>query len=224
MISLMAALLCTAAPEGAAQVLLAPLQTGTASARAGQWVTYQVTTASGLTVFLRLAAVKDEPAEHAIWVEVEAGLTAGMESPLLQLALLCERDGDRLTGRVRRAFAAVAHEPAAPLPPALLAKARMEAPSDDRPPPADFRFRLGAPQDLATRAGRLTARPWELVYKGQVVKRMWMSDAVPLLHLARIEVPAVGQRIDLHDAGEGAEPRVKLPAARSFASETGDAR
>jgi hypothetical protein len=74
----------------------------------------------------------------------------------------------------------------------------------------------GAPSRLVTLGGTVTATPIEIRYRATVVKRLWLSDQIPLLHLAKIELPAIGHAMEARDWGLDAKPQMASadPAAK----------
>jgi hypothetical protein len=63
-----------------------------------------------------------------------------------------------------------------------------------------------------TPAGTFSARPVELLLGPRVVRRIWLSGEVPVLGLARLELPAVGQVMEVEALGTDATPRMAPPA------------
>ena len=62
-----------------------------------------------------------------------------------------------------------------------------------------------------TAAGTVAAIPVEVMFRSTVVKRLWMSRQVPVLHLAKLEIPAIEHSMEVRDFGIDAKPRMVLP-------------
>ena len=52
----------------------------------------------------------------------------------------------------------------------------------------------------------------EILRAGAVIERLWISPRVPLLHLAKLEVPATGYAMMVAAFGKDAAPRILLPS------------
>ena len=63
-----------------------------------------------------------------------------------------------------------------------------------------------------TLAGTVAAIPVEVMLRGTVLKRLWMSRQVPVLHLAKLEIPAIEHAMEVRDFGIDAKPRMVLPS------------
>lgn len=63
-----------------------------------------------------------------------------------------------------------------------------------------------------TLAGTVAAVPVEVVMKNTVIKRMWLSREIPLLNLAKIEIPGIGHAMEVAEYGIDAKPRMRIPA------------
>jgi hypothetical protein len=62
-----------------------------------------------------------------------------------------------------------------------------------------------------TPAGTVTAVPVEVLYRSTVVKRTWLSREIPILNLAKIEIPRIAHAMEVHEYGVNAKPRMLLP-------------
>ena len=78
-------------------------------------------------------------------------------------------------------------------------------------PPVEMNIRTGDEARLMTLAGTIRAVPVELRMKKTVIKRMWMSSEVPVLQVAKVEIPAIGQSMEVRDFGTAAKGRMVLP-------------
>jgi hypothetical protein len=77
---------------------------------------------------------------------------------------------------------------------------------------AQLTTRTGKSTRLVTMGGTVDAVPLEIRLRNTVVKRVWLSRQVPLLQLARIEMPAIDHVMELRDYGSDAKPRIVMPA------------
>ncbi len=71
--------------------------------------------------------------------------------------------------------------------------------------------RSGQETRLMTPAGTVTAVPIEVLYRSTVVKRTWLSREIPILNLAKIEIPRIAHALEVHEYGVNAKPRMLLP-------------
>ena len=62
-----------------------------------------------------------------------------------------------------------------------------------------------------TLAGTVTATPVEVRLRSSMVKRIWVSAQVPLIHIAKMEIPALAHTIEVRDFGIDARPQMLLP-------------
>jgi hypothetical protein len=62
-----------------------------------------------------------------------------------------------------------------------------------------------------TPAGTVTAVPIEAVYRSTVIKRTWVSREIPILQLAKIEIPRIAHALEVLEYGVNAKPRMLLP-------------
>jgi len=196
-------------------------------ARVGEWVTYQM---NGIRQgFMRLAVVgeqKDMQNRDAVWLEVEFGLHPEMKAPMGQFLMLVARDSGMRPEGISRLFLTQGIEKLQEVDkeamPFFLGEPGKgkEAP---RPAPApssaqiaagkDTVVKRGKPARLMTLAGTVTAEPMEVVYRGNLVlKRYWVSREIPLLRLAKIEMPSIRYTMEVRDYGVDAKPRMVLPA------------
>lgn len=73
-------------------------------------------------------------------------------------------------------------------------------------------IRSGRERQLMTLAGTLQAVPLEVRYRSTVIKRMWMSRDIPVLQVAKLEIPGIGQAMEVRDFGVNARPMMPMPA------------
>jgi hypothetical protein len=71
--------------------------------------------------------------------------------------------------------------------------------------------RSGQETRLMTPAGTVTAIPIEVLYRSTVIKRTWVSRQVPILQLAKIEIPRIAHALEVFEYGVNARPRMLLP-------------
>ena len=182
--------------------------------RVGQWVTYRLEAEHRAPLAVRLAAVENL-GPTAIWLELEAGPSEDLREPLLQLKLLCEREGSGLSGRILRAVAVVGHG----LPREVDPRSWQLAVQGLATPVLSGASSMwGRSQAVRLAAGTIQARPWSIQVAGRRVERAWFSTQVPLLGLVRWESPAADQALQLRSYGENAEPHVALPLPKATAS------
>jgi hypothetical protein len=200
-------------PPGAQEGLVP----GPLTARVGEWVTYRLDGGGGRASFWRMAVVgetRDKQGREAVWIEMELGQHPELAAPLAQVRVLVARSVGLSSGGVTRlqvaqgfdrprevspeAFPAFLHAPLPPAPPSGWA--------------GPVQVRTGAALRLMTPAGTLSARPIELVLGRLVVRRLWLSPEVPVLGLAKLELPAAGQVMEVEAHGTDAEPRMAPPA------------
>lgn len=220
---LLALLILIAAPTLAAEPLLDPASNlvlerakeGIGLASVGAWATYRVSDETGFRVsFVRWAVVGEELDAHgrpARWVELELGPHEALRAPLAQLRfLMAERAGDKPA--ISRLFIGMGpekvREVAPDAMPGFQRQPTRRSPAVKR---SEFSVRQGKAEQLVTKAGTLEATPTIITYKQTVLQRIWLSAQVPFLGLARIEVPATGQQLEVHDFGLDAKPRIVLP-------------
>ena len=186
--------------------------------KVGDWVTYRISGGPGREAFWRFAIVaadRDGQGREGRWVEIDIGTHPNMVSPLSQLRMLMSRDaqGER-SWKVRRVL--MAHGTARPseVDPAEvegLMRGRPETPGKSRVTHPGARAVRGTPQRIMTQAGSVNAEPVDLFYRGTRVRRIWMSPDIPVMGLAKIEIPGSGYIMEARDYGIGAEPMMVLP-------------
>jgi hypothetical protein len=71
--------------------------------------------------------------------------------------------------------------------------------------------RSGQETRLMTPAGTVTAVPIEVLYRSTVIKRTWVSREIPILQLAKIEIPRIAHALEVFEYGVNAKPRMLLP-------------
>jgi len=202
---------------------------GARAARVGDWVTYRFN-GGGLRVYYwRLAVVgeeKDKEGRDAVWVELEAGTHPAMKSPLSQMRMLVAREGDQIRyDAISRLYIGTGfNQPQEYSDEALqhvLKQQQADARKQQDAPPqkqASLPYglkpsaRTGKESRLMTLAGTVAAVPVEVVVKDTVIKRMWLSREIPLLNLAKLEIPGIGHSMEVAEYGIDAKPRMRLPA------------
>jgi hypothetical protein len=219
-------LLAVAGPASAAmpgKPLLDHLAKGLRTTQVGDWVTYKLDGGGARVHYWRLAVVgqeKDKLGRDALWLEMEMGTHPEMRSPLSQIRMLIAK-GDGAAGfdanGITRLIVAMGFDRpqeysnealdwsltkhTQPRPPAARPKKAMSAPV----------VTLGQETRLMTPAGTVTAVPIEVLYRSTVVKRTWMSREIPILNLAKIEIPRIAHALEVHEYGVNAKPRMLLP-------------
>lgn len=201
-----------------AKVLMQHMAKGLASTKTGEWVTYHLNGGGGREAYWRLSVVgeeKDKFGRDAFWLEMDIGEHHAMLAPLSQLRLLVTKDfAERQDGLTRAYFAWGVQKTQEVDLTTLGTKhkhgtgaGRHDAPID----PDKIHVVAGTEGVLMTEAGSVSAVPVELRYKSTLVRRFWVSNQVPLLHLARIDIPGLDQTLELRDYGANAKPMMLMP-------------
>ncbi len=223
MISLVVLLLTTVpmlnSPVG--QALTEPLRNGITGGKVGEWATFRIDGGPERVHFWRIAVVgeeTDKKGRPACWLELDMGQHHAMKAPLLQLRMLVARSVGLNADGVSRVFIAVGTEKPNELTDEAVAHLLVDDHPRAAPPPAQTPIPqlttfTGKPSQLMTLAGTVTAIPVELRLRSSMVKRVWISQQVPLLHLAKMEIPAIAHTIEVRDFGINAKPQMLLPAA-----------
>lgn len=205
-----------------AQAVYQQLTHGLPPAAVGQWVTYTLHgTGRPNDAFWRLAVVgkqKDEKGRDAVWVEMELAQHPNFVAPLFQMKMLVANDNGLQANGITRAVLAIGAGQPQEVDPASLVRKRR----DDSPPqPAKVHsvmfeghpmvMRAGKRSKLMTAAGTVDATPVELVYRRTVVQRYWISKEIPVLQLAKIEIPNLDDSMEVRDYGLDAKPMIHFP-------------
>lgn len=194
---------------------------GAAEAKVGSWVTYEASGGGDRVHYWRLAIVGEETdprGRPAYWLEMEIGEHHALRAPLSQLKLLVARGaGIDRDGVTRVILSWGVAKPTELAPDALAAFLRDEpeapgTPEVTAPPGVALQARTGPQTRLLTAGGTVDAVPISIMLRDTVVKRMWISRQVPILHLARVEVPAISHTLEARDWGIDAKPRIPVPA------------
>lgn len=201
--------------------LLEHLSKGLKSTQVGDWVTYRLDGGGARVHYWRVAVVgaeKDRLGRDALWVEMEMGTHPAMRAPLSQLRMLVARgegvafDANGVTRLVvSMGFDRPQEYSQEALDWALTKRQprRAAAPrGQGGPPPV---VRSGPETRLMTPAGTVTAVPVEVLYRSTVVKRTWMSREIPILQLAKIEIPRIAHALEVFEYGANAKARMLLP-------------
>jgi hypothetical protein len=216
--------LLAAAPAPAAmpgKTLLDHLAKGLRKTQPGDWVTYKLDGGGARVHYWRLAVVgeeKDRLGRDALWLEMEMGTHPAMRAPLSQIRMLVAR-GDGVAfdaGGVTRLIVAMGFDrpqeySQEALEWALTKRSQPRASSPPRRPPETPVVRSGQETRLMTPAGTVTAVPIEVLYRSTVIKRTWVSREVPILQLAKIEIPRIAHALEVFEYGVNAKPRMLLP-------------
>ena len=206
-------------PKALTQALAQPLT----QAKLGEWATFRVDGGNERVHFWRLAVVGEEldvKGRPACWIELEMGQHAAMKAPLLQLRMLVARSVGMTQDGVTRVFTAVGTEKPKELTDEAVLHLFAPEQSSPAPGPAarpivDLTTTRGQPTRLLTLAGTVSATPIEVRLRSTMVKRIWVSEQIPLIHLAKLEIPAIAHTIEVRDFGINATSQMALPAAGS---------
>jgi hypothetical protein len=184
----------------------------------GQWVTYELDGGAGRASFWRIAVVgqeRDKRGRDALWIEIEIGTHPELVAPMAQLRVLVARELGMTSEGISRLVVGQGFEkPMEVAPEAIPAFVAKELPPlAGGATQGSMSLRVGSPGSLLTHAGTLRATPVELWDRHVLVQRLWMSPRVPVLHVAKIELPAVEHAMTVHAFGSDAAPRIPLPAS-----------
>jgi len=208
-------------PGPMGEALLEHLAKGLSDAAVGEWASYQLTRADGRTSHWRLAAVgqeTDQRGRPALWIEMEIGQHAESAAPLAQIRMLVANRSGSKADAISRLIVAVGADPPQEVPPHSLGALRRElrsAPASRDPEGADgIAIHSGQESSVMTGAGTIRSTPIEILHLGTVIQRIWIARRVPLLHLSKLEVPAIGYSMVVAAFGRDATPRIALPSTR----------
>lgn len=187
------------------------------AAQVGEWVTFAAD-GDGRRSFWRLAVVGGEPGpsgRESLWMELEVGEEPKLRAPLAQLRFLVERNAGLSPASISRMFVAFGYERPQELSPEALARVAPPRAEVARTGaiPSEVRVHDRGETRVATVAGPLEARKVEVLVRGVVVQRLWLSRLVPVLPIARIELPSLRHRLEVVDFGRGGSSRMVLPPA-----------
>ncbi len=186
------------------------------TAKVGEWVTYRFDDGAGREYYWRIAIVGEQTdalGRPAVWVELDVGTHHAMKAPIAQMKVLASRAQGMSPKGVTRMFSAFGLDRPREVDPSELPRvlgADGESKAAPRPGP-EVTSHKGEPTRLITLGGTVTATPLEVRIRGTVLKRFWMSDAIPILHLAKIEFPAVQHSMEARDWGLDARPEMASP-------------
>jgi len=202
--------------------LLDHLAKGLRTTQVGDWVTYKLDGGGARVHYWRLAVVgqeKDKLGRDALWLEMDMGTHPEMRAPLSQIRMLIAR-GEGVAfdpGGITRLIVAMGFDRPQEYSDEALKWVLTKHPPA-KPPEAQAnkpRFtpvvRSGQETRLMTPAGTVTAVPIEVLYRTTVVKRTWLSRDIPILNLAKIEIPRIAHALEVHEYGVNAKPRMLLP-------------
>jgi hypothetical protein len=221
----LALVLLAASPALAAmpgKTLLEHLSKGLRTTQVGDWVTYKLDGGGARVHYWRLAVVgeeKDPLGRDALWLEMEMGTHPAMRAPLSQIRMLIARGTDGVAfrpGSITRLIVAMGFDkPQEYSQEALdwaLTKPPQPRPATPAQRPAEPPVvRSGKETRLMTPAGTVTAVPIEVMYRSTVIKRTWMSREIPILQLAKVEIPRIAHALEVFEYGVNAKPRMLLP-------------
>ncbi|MDY7229435.1 hypothetical protein [Hyalangium rubrum] len=217
---LLAAVPASAAMPG--KSLMDHLAKGLRTTQVGDWVTYKLDGGGARVHYWRLAVVgeeKDKLGRDALWLEMEMGTHPAMRSPLSQIRMLIARgDGVAFDANgITRLIVAMGFDKPQEYSEEALdwalkkpEKTQKAAPRGQTPA-ASVVVRSGKEARLMTPAGTVTAVPVEVLYRATVVKRTWLSREIPILNLAKVEIPRIAHALEVHEYGVNAKPRMLLP-------------
>ena len=209
-----------AAPEmgPVARALLDHMSKGLAETKVGDWVTYRLDGGGGRVSYWRMAVVgqeKDKLGRDAFWIEIDIGQHHALEAPLAQMRMLVAKETGIRSDGITRLVMAEGFDRPMEVDEASLRQSRGRPAEVGRPPgggSGEASIRTGAETLLMTEAGSVPAVPVEILYRSTVLQRLWVSRKVPVLHLAKLEIPPIQHQMEVRDFGIDAKPRMILPA------------
>jgi len=202
--------------DSVTHVLLRHMMRGVSAAGPGDWVSYRADAGGGRVSFWRFSVVgteKDSFGRDSLWIEIELGQDRDLRAPLVQIRLLVVRDTGLSNEGIARLFVALGADKPHEVSPEQLGRILQSVPN----PPARSiatggeTIRSRPETRLMTQAGILPAVPIEIYQEGSLLQRIWMSYRLPLLHLAKLEMPAIGHVMEVIGFGTDAQPRMVLP-------------
>ncbi len=200
------------------QALLRHMAQGVSDAKPGDWISYRTDAGGARISFWRFAAVgreTDSLGRDSLWIEIELGPHEDLRAPLAQIKMLVARERGLAAEGISRVFVALgADKPQEISPEQLHAVWRSPLPAGQvrrEPPSGEETIRPGNEARLMTRAGTLPAIPIEIYHQGLLIQRIWMSHRLPLLRLAKVEMPSIGHAMEVTGFGVDARPRMVVP-------------
>jgi hypothetical protein len=208
-------------PRTGAAPLVAHLEEGVSVGKVGDWVTFLFKAGEERGGYLRLSLVaeeKDVRGRPAVWVEIELGEHPEFEAPLAQVRLLCAKGNALRRDAVTRAIVAMgAEKPTEIRPedvPAVFGPSPRPARSASSKDP-EVRTQRGKPAALMTPAGTVQGTPVSLYFRDTLVERVWLSPQIPILGLARWEMPGLAHQVEVQGFGTAAKGRMVLPSPKA---------
>ena len=211
--SVSAALWLVATPLSSVTALL---REGTPTrAAVGDWVSYELGGDDVRPTYVRLGVAgeaRDPGGQPALWFDVELADHPSFNSPLLQLKLLASRAKGLQLGSISRAIVAFGYdEPRELSDEALQAMLQPEAGEPGTPPSVKWTLKDRPAMRLMTPAGSVRAHAKEVWVETTLWKRLWLSEDVPLLGVAQVELPPVKRRMELRGFGKGYASKIEMP-------------
>lgn len=209
--------------QRAQAVLTEHMKTGVPETKLGSWVLFQFTGGADRVHFMRLAVTGEEVDKEgrpAWWMELEMGTHAKLLAPMAQMKMLVAKTEGISKQGVSRMILSWGTVKPQELDAEAIALMFQDQPRDPSDKPstmadaakAELSTRTGRATRLVTLGGTVDAVPLEIRLRNTVVKRVWLSRQVPLLQLAKIEMPAIDHVMELRDYGSDARPRIVMPA------------
>jgi hypothetical protein len=206
----------------AQSVLAQHMKGGVPETKVGSWVLYQFNGGANRVHFMRLAVTgeeADKKGRPAWWMELEMGSHAKMVAPVAQMRMLVAKDAGISKDGVSRMIVSWGTVKPQELDEQAIALMFQEQPAAPAEAPAgrgevnkaQLSSHTGKPTRLVTLGGTVDAVPVEIRLRDTMIKRIWLSRQVPLLQLARLELPAIQHVMELRDYGADAKPRIVMP-------------
>lgn len=210
-------------PRDGLELLRESMQRADNQVKVGQWVTYRFSAPDRKPKFWRFAAVaeeKDKLGRDAVWYEMEAGEHSEFRAPLLQMKMLLAKESGFSKAGMTRLIVQVGASKPQEVSDDMIAQviSPENEPSRDNPTvpipkdPSLLPKTKALPRtSLMTLAGTVSATPVEISVRNTPIKRMWVSEQIPLLHLAKLELPGLDYSVEVRDYGINAKPRMLKP-------------
>lgn len=184
-------------------------------AAVGDWVAYELGGEDTSSAFIRLGVAKEErdaSGKPALWFDVELADHPSFNSPLLQLKLLASKSKGLQLGAISRAIVAFGYDEPRELTGDAL-QAMMQPEGDEPGSTASVKWTLKdrPAMRLMTPAGSVRAHAKEVWVETTLWKRLWLSEDVPLLGVAQVELPPVKRRMELRAFGKGYVSKIAMP-------------
>lgn len=181
--------------------------------KVGDWVTYRIDGGPGRGAFWRMAAVEEQKGVHGedlVWLEVELATSPSFAAPMAQFRMLVPHVLNFERQDVQRLLVGFGEAGSEEVGAGALDESLSLRESPTARPPVSVQ-RDESFGVVQTQTGPVKALRYRLVQAGKILQIYWVSAEVPLLHLAKIEIPGLDQALVVHDFGTDARSRISIP-------------